>query len=149
MISRKGVEGVDKATGGKGVPVLNLINSGSVEKIREFFLSFTGPQLALAPAGAQSGVFTPRFNFGGMTLSRFHDGGAVVGDRAAAALSGNRPGGSGGFNFVMNVNNQTGTPVAAQNTRTQLDTDKLVVDIVLRNINGYGSIHHAIRSVRP
>ena len=96
-----------------------------------------------------AGGYVPRFHVGGLSSDEvpaiLQKGEYVVSRKGVAALdriNNGQPGGA--VNFVMNVENKTGTPVAAKNTGVQFDGKKFVVSVILENIENSGPLRHAI-----
>lgn len=53
----------------------------------------------------------------------------------------------GGMNVEVNVINQSGTPMAAENKGSQFDGEKYIVNVVLKNIDNYGPLRSAIAGI--
>jgi hypothetical protein len=115
-----------------------------------FVGSFMAPS---APAGDgtvsfHKGGYVPRFHVGGLMSDErpaiLQTGEGVLSRKGMAALDELNNGKAGSGGVMVTVNNYTGTPIEAENTGVQFDGENFVVNVVLKNLEGYGPLHHAI-----
>lgn len=67
--------------------------------------------------------------------------------RTSGAIVPNDRLGAGGANVEVNVINQSGAPLTAENKGSRFDGERYIVDVVLKNIDSYGPLRSAIASV--
>lgn len=120
-------------------------------------LDLPQPQL-IVPGGIilrpHEGGYIPRFHYGGLAYDEvpaiLQKGEYVVSRKGVEMLDRINEGKPlGNVNVVVNVENRTGIPVnAEQKTQPYFDGEKFVVNVVLKNIQEYGVLRHAIAGVR-
>jgi len=102
---------------------------------------------------AHSGGYIPRFHPGGLAWDEvpaiLQKGEYVVSRKGVDFLDkinkGQLP---AGVNVAINIENQTGVPVKAEQTGAKFDGEKYIIGVVLKNIEQFGVLRHAISGVR-
>jgi len=112
-------------------PLFSSMESGG-------FFQAIGSMMGFAHGGS--------FNVGGSggTDSQLVQFMATPGERVSVETPGQQ---AGGANVTVNVINQSGTPVQADNRGGRFDGETYIVDVVLRNIDNYGPLRTAIAGV--
>lgn len=135
-----------------------------INGISKIWSSSSTPTVVTTHSGgliAHHGGLVPRFHFGGLSgdevpiiaqkgerifsieHTKVVDGLSKLGQK----LSGGRFGGNT-VNVAVNVENRTGSPVDAQAGSVKFDGEKYIVNVIMKNINGYGALRHAIAGVK-
>jgi hypothetical protein len=109
----------------------------------------------LVGRSGSGGGYVPRYHVGGLSGDErpaiLQTGEGVLSRRGMAnlgALNGGMAGGGGNVNVVINLENESGTPVKAEQSGVKFDGESYIVGVVLKNIDSYGSLRHAIQGVK-
>jgi len=99
------------------------------------------------------GGYVPRFHVGGLSSDErpaiLQTGEYVVSRKGVAALDKiNRGDSGGGLNLVVNVDNQTSTPIEAKNTGVKFDGEKYIMSIIFKNMDTNAGFRSALAGVK-
>jgi hypothetical protein len=102
-----------------------------------------------------AGGYVPRYHAGGLSGDErpaiLQTGEGVLSRRGMAnlgALNAGMAGGGGNLNVNVQIENQTGTPVKAEQSSVKFDGESYIVGVILKNIDGYGALRGAIAGLK-
>lgn len=106
-------------------------------------------------SGSEGEYVVPRYHMGALAGDErpaiLQTGEGVLSRRGMAnlgALNSGAGGGGGNLNVNVQIENQTGTPVKAEQSGVRFDGESYIVGVILKNIDGYGALRGAIAGVK-
>lgn len=97
------------------------------------------------------GGYIPRFHVGGlnsderMTINKVGERYITEEQNSWLTKIADSAQGGGKVSLTMNVDNQTGSQVAAKSSGVKFDGEKYIVSVVLKNVDGFGALYHALK----
>ena len=130
-----------------GSAISSLFGGGGTVHGINLYENFGAGAYAHSGGLVTSAGIIPKFHFGGLAYDEvpaiLQRGEYVVSRRGVEALDRiNR--GQAGVNVVVNVENQTGLPLNAEQKGVEFDGEKYVVGVILKNYHQYGELYHLI-----
>jgi hypothetical protein len=103
---------------------------------------------------AHAGGVIPSFHKGGLNYDerviKAQTGEGVLSRRGMQALDRLNDGdsGKGGANVEFNITNNSSQPVQAEKKGQRIDHEKVIIDVVLKDLSNFGPMFHAVRGAR-